>query len=298
MSASIPVSFVVIIPTKNRLRLVQRALRSVLSQPYAHFRVVVVDDGSTDGTREYLNDLNDTRVSVLRNEVSRGVNAARNAALATLVGAEWAVPLDDDDELLPGAFGVMANAIETAPSSFEIIFFNTAIKAPEEEFVGGYQSFGDSMFYDPSYIEVISKSGLRGDCKPILRASLIHRGYHFEEEINGLESEFYAKAARDGVGIRYCKETSMRIDQRHGEERLSDTAAVRDPRSFVRANERMFRDHETLYRAHPWLARKRAAAAFKVAIRAGMPVKATSFLWHWVRFATRSLLCPGGKAIA
>ena len=90
----------VIIPTHNRATLVARAVRSALAQTYSDLEVLVVDDASTDDTREMLLRIGDARVRYLRHDTNRGVSAARNTALAHLSG-ELVAFLDDDDEWLP-----------------------------------------------------------------------------------------------------------------------------------------------------------------------------------------------------
>jgi glycosyltransferase involved in cell wall biosynthesis len=86
----------VVIPTHNRCQLLSAALRSALAQRGLEIEVVVVDDGSTDGTAEALASLNDQRVRVMRHRSPRGVAAARNAGAAAAQG-EWVAFLDDDD---------------------------------------------------------------------------------------------------------------------------------------------------------------------------------------------------------
>ena len=84
----------VIIPTYNRAALVQEAVASVRAQTYRDFEIVVVDDGSTDGTREALGDRREVRV--LRHADRRGVSAARNTGIHAARG-EWLAFLDSDD---------------------------------------------------------------------------------------------------------------------------------------------------------------------------------------------------------
>lgn len=88
----------VIIPTRNALHTLPQALASALMTPIDAFEVIVVDDGSTDGTWAWLQDAaaRDARVMPMRRDADHGVSAARNAgvarARAPLVGF-----LDADD---------------------------------------------------------------------------------------------------------------------------------------------------------------------------------------------------------
>lgn len=88
----------VIIPTFNRCEVLERAVRSVLGQTWRDFELIVVDDGSTDGTTELLERF-DGQLRCLRQE-NRGVSAARNLGIAQSSG-QLAAFLDSDDEWLP-----------------------------------------------------------------------------------------------------------------------------------------------------------------------------------------------------
>lgn len=89
----------VIIPTYNRLQFISRAIKSVLGQTYTHLELIVVDDGSTDGSLEELRLFNDPRLLVLTQE-NKGVSAARNLGLKASKGTYLAL-LDADDYWLP-----------------------------------------------------------------------------------------------------------------------------------------------------------------------------------------------------
>jgi glycosyltransferase involved in cell wall biosynthesis len=99
-----PPSFSVVIPTHNRAKLVERALRSVATQTFTDFEAVVIDDGSTDETREILGSGRSFPFRLVAHECAKGVAAARNRGVAEAAG-EFVVFLDDDDELHPNAIG-------------------------------------------------------------------------------------------------------------------------------------------------------------------------------------------------
>jgi len=98
----------VVIPTYNRKTSVVSALESVLCESDDDLQVVVVDDGSTDGTCEAFDELLDPRVRLIRQE-NRGVSAARNAGLAAAEGESFSF-LDSDDLYLPGWWAEISSA--------------------------------------------------------------------------------------------------------------------------------------------------------------------------------------------
>src|SRR5690554_947945 len=89
----------VYIPTYNRLELLKRAVKSVLDQDYSNIELIVVDDGSSDGTVDYLECVSqaDQRVRYFVNEVNSGACVSRNKAIWAAKG-EFITGLDDDDE--------------------------------------------------------------------------------------------------------------------------------------------------------------------------------------------------------
>jgi len=88
----------VIIPTFNRRALVAEAIASALAQEGADFELIVVDDGSTDGTEAALAPIRD-QLRFL-SQTNRGVSAARNTG-ARVARGEWLAFLDSDDIWLP-----------------------------------------------------------------------------------------------------------------------------------------------------------------------------------------------------
>ena len=88
----------VIIPTYNRGWILTEAIDSVLAQDYEDYELIVVDDGSTDNTREILDDYGQD-IMVLR-QANKGVSAARNRGIAE-AGGQLVAFLDSDDLWLP-----------------------------------------------------------------------------------------------------------------------------------------------------------------------------------------------------
>lgn len=89
----------VVIPVHDRRALVGRALRSVLGQLLPPLEIIVVDDGSSDGTADAVRE-EFPAVTVLGTDATRGVSHARNRGIDHASG-EWIAFLDSDDEWLP-----------------------------------------------------------------------------------------------------------------------------------------------------------------------------------------------------
>jgi glycosyltransferase involved in cell wall biosynthesis len=106
----------VVIPTHDRRRLLLRALDSVVRQRDVRPEIVVVDDGSTDGTADAVRDLRLPRLRLVRHAESRGVSGARNAGLAQ-VHTPWVAFLDDDDLWAPDKLRRQLRSLEDRPDA-------------------------------------------------------------------------------------------------------------------------------------------------------------------------------------
>lgn len=88
----------VIIPTYNRANLLNKGVESVLRQTFSDFEIIIVDDGSTDCTKEVVSRFQDDRI-VYVCQANQGRSAARNRALDIARG-KYIAFLDSDDEYL------------------------------------------------------------------------------------------------------------------------------------------------------------------------------------------------------
>lgn len=90
----------VVIPTYNRIRTLPVSVNSVLNQTYMNLEIIIMDDGSTDGTKEYVESIADERIRYRRSEANMGPSAARNMG-AGMAKGEYLAFQDSDDEWMP-----------------------------------------------------------------------------------------------------------------------------------------------------------------------------------------------------
>lgn len=90
----------VIMPTYNCSRFIAESIRSVLSQTYTNWELLIVDDCSTDNTAEIVNAFTDSRIRYMQNEKNEGAALTRNKALRAAKGRYIAF-LDADDLWAP-----------------------------------------------------------------------------------------------------------------------------------------------------------------------------------------------------
>ncbi len=105
----------VIIPTYNRAAYLREAIDSVLGQTFVDFELIVVDDGSTDNTKEVVASIEDSRIFYKYQENS-GVAAARNTGI-TISKGEYIAFLDSDDVWLPHNLEIKVRSLDTHPAA-------------------------------------------------------------------------------------------------------------------------------------------------------------------------------------
>jgi glycosyltransferase involved in cell wall biosynthesis len=89
----------VIVPVYNGADYIGQALQSVLTQDYSNLEIIVIDDGSTDNTRQIVQSYRDQRIGCLHQQ-NRGVSCARNSGIRSAKG-QFVMPLDADDMMAP-----------------------------------------------------------------------------------------------------------------------------------------------------------------------------------------------------
>ena len=105
----------VIMSVHNGAEFLSEAVESILSQTYADFDFIIVDDASVDDSTQILADyaVADKRISLLRNESKRGLAASLNLALE--VAAPLVVRMDADDISLPGRLTLQKKLMDEHP---------------------------------------------------------------------------------------------------------------------------------------------------------------------------------------
>jgi glycosyltransferase involved in cell wall biosynthesis len=127
----------VVIPTWNRAGLVGESVESVLGQEGGDLEVIVVDDGSTDGTSEVIERRFGKSVKLLRMATRSGVGAARNEGVSQATGDLLAF-LDSDDLWLPGKLKAELDVLERFPDAEAIV--------SDSRFIVDGQFIGTSRF--------------------------------------------------------------------------------------------------------------------------------------------------------
>ena len=98
-------------PAFNSERYIAEAIESVLAQTYTNFELIIVDDGSTDGTREIINRYQDVRIIKIFSEKNQGLIATRNK-IASIARGKYLALLDADDRAFPDRLQLQVDFLE------------------------------------------------------------------------------------------------------------------------------------------------------------------------------------------
>lgn len=104
----------VMMPVYNGMPLIKASIESILNQIYTNWECVIVDDGSTDGTSDYLDTLTDSRFVVHHFPKNQGRPAARQKALE-LTSGEYVTMLDAEDLMSPDRLEIQVEYLEKTP---------------------------------------------------------------------------------------------------------------------------------------------------------------------------------------
>ena len=108
----------VVIPTLNRINTLQRALDSVINQTYKPSEIIVVDNGSSDGTLKFLREQY-PKITILT-EKKIGVSSARNKGIKKSIN-QWIALLDSDDAWHPRKLEIQTSMLDSALKEYNLI---------------------------------------------------------------------------------------------------------------------------------------------------------------------------------
>lgn len=112
----------VIIPCFNVENYIEACINSILSQTYKNIEIIVVNDGSTDGTLKILQDKFESKITLI-DIPNQGVSNARNMGIKVAKGNYIAL-VDGDDMVTPDTYEVCLNALKSDPAA-EVVQFPT-----------------------------------------------------------------------------------------------------------------------------------------------------------------------------
>lgn len=166
-----PVKVSIVMPSYNRADFLPRAIDSVLNQTFQDYELVIVDDGSTDGTKQVLKEYQakSNKIRVITHKVNRGVSAARNTGNENARGKYIAV-LDSDDFFYPN---YLENVVPFMEKNPEVVLLVPKKMNYMEEKGKTFEEFTKWNIFPPLY-KIVSDNCI-GNVGNIFRRSFIKK---------------------------------------------------------------------------------------------------------------------------
>lgn len=193
--------FSVVIPLYNKAPFIRRAVESVLHQTLHSFEIIVVDDGSTDGSAAKLSDIVDPRLRVIRQENS-GVSAARNTGMA-LAGGQWIAFLDGDDMWFSDHLEELARVADSFPNAG--LISTTSMELLDGSEVSQPKEPATSIQRIDYFLRAAEKIGIINSTSAAIAARVFESLGGFKPYVMGEDLEYWAR-----VALRYSVAISRR----------------------------------------------------------------------------------------
>jgi glycosyltransferase involved in cell wall biosynthesis len=173
----------VIIPAFNAAPFIEETIKSIYGQTYSNWEVVVIDDGSTDNTSTICEQLNNSKVKVIR-QTNAGVAMARNNGLLSANG-DFIVFFDADDLMSPEFLSVRVQALQQDP---EIGFVGGLVETFPEinktRNAAGSDPVNQILFFDSSFVTIPSNYLFKKEV-------LINNNILFNKELSSSADRFF-----------------------------------------------------------------------------------------------------------
>ncbi len=248
--------FSIITPTYNRAYILPKAIESLLAQTYKNWEMIIIDDGSTDNTKEVVGRFNDPRIKYFYQNNQKQC-AARNKGLELAQG-QWVCYLDSDNELFPNYLETMLAEIQADPN---VVLLLPKGRHTKELYENGklIKSVDDAEnFPETLTLKDLADRKLHAD----MNGSMHHRkiisdGIRFDQAASPLEDWdlFLSIGQKYPDNFVYVTKELYHYVQRHGGDGLVANTGFRN---LAKTYEYIFNKHKasSLLQGQTWYPRK------------------------------------------
>ena len=193
----------VIMPTYNNGKYINQAIESIYAQKYNNMEIIIIDDGSTDNTKEIVTKYNEIKYFYIEH---KGISFARNTALEKSKG-EYIAFCDSDDYWLPDKINTQMRYLKEHPDC-EIVF------TKYENFFENENLKTNTRAMHEKIIENMLKQYLTS---AVLKKELFDKYGNFDENFSGVEDcEFVYRLLMKGINIKHCIDKVFYMRRIHG----------------------------------------------------------------------------------
>ncbi len=200
----------VIIPVYNAEKYVAATIQSVLSQTYENFEIIIVDDGSPDGSIDVCKLFKDSRIKIIR-QANRGLAGARNTGIRHAQG-DYLAFLDADDIWLAEKLEKHVYHLNNSPT-VGISFCYSAFINEKGNYTGLYQKPRKLYDITPSY--VLCRNPVGNGSVPVIRRE-VFEDIKFQDNLHGtVEDYYFDEGLRRAEDIECWLRISIQTHWRH-----------------------------------------------------------------------------------
>lgn len=195
----------IVIPAYNCAHLIGRTINSILAQTYDNYEIIIVDDGSTDKTKEVIDAVNDNRIRYFYQENHGGPSKARNKGIDSAIG-DYIFIFDADDVMRTQKIELSVAAMENNPQA-DILFTRFSLiseddKVVREDYLKEYVTLsnliGTKQIDDNAYYlksselqAAVVKSNFIGTSSVVLRSSALTSSDRFDESLKNADDRLF-----------------------------------------------------------------------------------------------------------
>lgn len=270
----------VILPTYNRAAYLPRSIGSVLGQSFADFELVVVDDGSSDDTREVVSRFADSRIRYVPRERNGGVAAARNTGVQAARGRYLAFQDSDDEWLLEKLERQMALLAPDDESSMCVCGLMRLLGTRTYQRVHGYPRAASDWARGLDHTGVLGSAVSYTQTWLVPRRSVVEAG-GFNESLRIWDDWELLIRLSTRLNIRLIQEPLVLS------ERITDSLSI-DTERFLHDMAIILRTHEKKLSEHPRARARLHHLHAQRLWRAGRTADALRILVHSLKRSPRS----------
>lgn len=186
----------IIIPTYNRAYCIERSIRSVLEQTYREFELLVVDDASTDNTKQVVESIRDDRIRYIRLTENKGASGARNEGIRR-AAYEYIAFQDSDDVWKPDKLEKQMQVLIANPQAGLVYCEFEARTTDSNTFIVPDKSMPLSDKQGDIYNKLLCRNTISTQTVVAYRECLLRTGL-FCENLTCIEDwEFFLRIAKD-----------------------------------------------------------------------------------------------------
>ena len=232
--------FSIITPTFNRGSLLPKIWESLKNQTFQDFEWIIIDDGSTDNTKEIVNSFNDSRLVFEKFSQNRGVNAARNKGL-DLARGKYVFYVDSDDLLLPNALEIFLKLWNEVPEDVGCVI-TPCLDLETKKKIG----FSEKEKMYLNYEDIVCERKISGEMSACWKREVVGNK-RLPEDIIGCEAILWWRLAKK-TKIFFCDIPTKLYSQAKVGRITSSDKMIQNAPKMIRGYEILIQEHSDVWK--------------------------------------------------